>query len=497
MNFKWTSTAITDASCDTVIVMMSPNIKLPKEFDEQAAQAIKQQITAIFCEQPGKLDYGEITTIYSVGHLPAKQLLLIGCGDKQLSLDKWRALFSTAARTAQTMQSKSVYFVLPEDNQYSYAELIEVAVEGNLLGTYSFDYYKTQKKQPATIETCYITGPESVIDFNKLVAKAQALASSVNFSRDLVNQPAVAMTPTIMAAKAVELADHYGMAITVLDRQQMDDLGMQALLAVAKGSDEPPKLIVLEYNGFPGNAEKIAFIGKGITFDSGGISLKPGAGMEEMKDDMAGGAAVLGAMRAIAQLKLQLNLIALVPCTENMPSGHALRPGDVISSMSGKTIEIINTDAEGRLVLADAVTYALKLGATKLIDLATLTGACVTALGTVTSGVFTNNDDWLQQLLTAANRSGEKMWQLPLFEEYKTQIKSSIADIKNTGGREAGAITAALFIAEFAEETPWIHIDIAGTVTSSKDQGYQIKGATGVGVRTLVQLAGDIAHENG
>lgn len=496
MNFKWISTAITDICCDTIIVMVSQNIKLP-ELDDQADQAIKRQINAIFCDQSDKTSYGEVTTLYPVGHLRVKQLLLIGSGDKALSLDKWRSLFSVAARTAQKLQSNSICFVLPEDSDYSYAELSEVAVEGSLLGTYSFDCYKTQKKQTATIETCCITGPESVMDFDKLVAKSQIIASSVNFSRDLVNQPAVAMTPSIMASKAVELADNYGMVITILERQQMEDLNMHALLAVAKGSDEPPKLIVLEYNGLPGNVEKLALIGKGITFDSGGISLKPGAGMEEMKDDMAGGAAVLGTMRAIAQLQPKVNIIALVPCTENMPSGHALRPGDVITSMNGKTIEVINTDAEGRLILADAVTYAIKLGATKIIDLATLTGAFVTALGTVTSGAFTNDAAWIQQLLTAASRSGEKIWQLPLFEEYKEQIKSSIADMKNSGGREAGAITAALFIAEFAEETPWIHIDIAGTVTSSKDQGYQIKGATGVGVRTLVQLAGDIAHENG
>ena len=497
MNFQLISTSITDICCDTLIVITSQDNKLPQELTEQIDQAIKHQISEIFCDQPGKTSYGEVTTLYSVGHLRAKQILLIGRGDKELSLDKWRALFAVAICNAKKLQSKSVCFVLPVNSHYSCSEFIEVAVEGSLLGTYSFDYYKTQKSATAAIETCLFASPNTTIDFEKIVSKAQIIASSVNFSRDLVNQPAVAMTPTIMASKAAELADHYGLDITILDRQQMEDLNMQALLAVAKGSDEPPKFIVLEYNGFPGNEEKLAFIGKGITFDSGGISIKPGAGMEEMKDDMAGGAAVLGAIKAIAQLQPKLNLIALVPCTENMPSGHACHPGDVITSMNGKTIEVINTDAEGRLILADAITYAIKLGATKLIDLATLTGACVTALGTVTSGVFTNNPDWCQQLLKAAEISGEKMWQLPLFEEYKEQIKSSIADIKNSGGREAGAITAALFIAEFVEKTPWIHIDIAGTVSSSKDQGYQIKGATGVGVRTLVQLAGDFAHENG
>lgn len=496
MNFKWISTAIADIYCDTLVVMKSQHNKLPQGFVE-SKQSINRQINEIFCDQPDKANFGEVTTLYSMGHVRAKQILLIGCGDKELVLDNWRALFSIAARNAQKLNSKSVCFIIPEDSQHSCAELIEVAVEGSLLGTYSFDYYKTQKKATSTLETCFFTGSKTVINFLELVAKAEIIASSVNFTRDLVNQPGLAMTPSIMASRAEEMANNYGLVFSLLDRQHMEALKMQALLAVARGSDEPPKLIVLEYNGFPGSQEKLALIGKGITFDSGGISLKPSAGMEEMKDDMAGGAAVLGAMRAIAQLQPKLNVIALVPCTENMPSGHALRPGDVVSSMSGKTIEVITTDAEGRLILADAVTYAIKLGATKLIDLATLTGACVTALGSVTSGVFTNNPEWCQTFLAAAKISGEKMWQLPLYEEYKEQIKSPIADIKNTGGREAGAITAALFIAEFAEKTPWIHIDIAGTVTSNKDQSYQIKGATGVGVRTLVQLAGDMLHENG
>ena len=297
------------------------------------------------------------------------------------------------------------------------------------------------------------------------------------------------MTPTKMAWHAGEIAKQYGLELSVLEREDMKNNGMGALLAVAQGSIEAPKLIVLKYLGNPGEQEIVAYVGKGITFDSGGISLKPSQNMDEMKGDMAGGGAVLGAMLAIAQLKPKINIVAIVPCTENMPSGSAYRPGDIITSMSGKTIEVVNTDAEGRLILADAITYAKKLGATKIIDVATLTGACVVGLGSFYSGVITNNRDWLEKITTAARQTGEKMWELPNDEEYLGQIKSSIADLKNSGGRPGGAITAGLFIGRFAGKTPWVHIDIAGTSDTDKEKGYNLKGGTGVGVRTLIQLA--------
>lgn len=498
MKFEWISANITEILCDTLVILVSHDHTCLNELHFEKHQQVAGQIADILRDQPAQSGFGTTTTIYTLGQLRAKQILLIGCGDEKLSLDKWRALFAIAARQAKKLQSKSLCFVLPEDKEAICSKLIEAAVEGSLLGTYSFDDYHTKEKMSGNLETCLFTGLEKVDAFNEIVTRSKIVASSVNFSRDLVNQPACAMTPSILAQQAQDLASTYGcLKSTILDRKQVEELKMNALLAVAKGSSEPPKLIVLEYNGHSSSKEKIAFVGKGITFDSGGISLKPSKGMEEMKDDMAGGAAVLGAMRAIAQLKPKLNILAVVPCTENMPSGHACRPGDVISSMNGKTIEVVNTDAEGRLILADAVTYAKEQGATHLIDLATLTGACVVALGTVASGVFTNQADWCQKLLDAAEKSGEKLWKLPLFPEYKELIKSSIADMKNSGGRDAGAITAACFIAEFAEQTPWIHIDIAGTVESNKDCGYQVKGATGTGVRTLVQLAEELAHENG
>jgi leucyl aminopeptidase len=269
----------------------------------------------------------------------------------------------------------------------------------------------------------------------------------------------------------------------------MEAMGMGALLGVAKGSNQPPKLITLSYKGDKRSEKAVGFLGKGITFDSGGISIKPSEGMNEMKDDMAGAATVMTAVVAIAQLKPKINVTAVVPATENLPSGTALKPGDILKAMNGKTIEVVNTDAEGRLILADALSYAQKLGLSSLIDLATLTGACRVALGTLYSGVFSNDQDLADKVLKAAKGTGEKMWQMPMPEEYKEQIKSEIADVKNIGNRYGGAITAALFLAEFAANTPWVHIDIAGTASSTKESGYIVKGATGVGVRTLVELA--------
>jgi leucyl aminopeptidase len=270
-------------------------------------------------------------------------------------------------------------------------------------------------------------------------------------------------------------------------------MGMGALLGVARGSSQAPKLITLSYKGDEHFEGSIGFIGKGVTFDSGGISIKPSEGMGEMKDDMAGGAAVMAALRAIAQLKPKVNVTAIIPATENLPSGTALKPGDVLKAMNGKTVEVISTDAEGRLILADALSYAVKESLSPLVDLATLTGACRVALGTGYSGAFTNNQELMDKVLRAAGRAGEKLWQMPMPPEYKEMNKSKIADIKNTGNRYGGAITAALFLSEFVADIPWVHIDIAGTASSDKESGYTIKGATGVGVRTLVELALSLA----
>jgi leucyl aminopeptidase len=303
----------------------------------------------------------------------------------------------------------------------------------------------------------------------------------------MVNEPSNFLTPAAMAEKARQLAKEYGLKVEIFEKEKIKELGMGGLLGVSQGSQQPPRFIVLSYKGSTSAELDMALVGKGITFDSGGISIKPSEGMADMKGDMAGGASVIATLAALAQLKPRINVTALIPATENMPSGTAMKPGDIITAMNGKTIEVLNTDAEGRLILADALSYAKKLDAKAIIDVATLTGACQIALGKITSGLFTNNQPLLDKVMAAANEAGEPAWQLPLFEEYKEFIKSDIADIKNIGNRYGGAITAAKFLEEFVEDTPWVHLDLTGPDTD-KDKGYLVKGATGVPVRTLVNV---------
>jgi leucyl aminopeptidase len=298
-----------------------------------------------------------------------------------------------------------------------------------------------------------------------------------------------------MAERAKAVAAERGLECQVLERKDMEKLGMGALLGVAKGSHQPPKFIILHYRGGKEGATPLGLVGKGITFDTGGISIKPSQGMAEMKSDMAGGAAVIAAMSAIAQLKPKINVTALVPATENMPGGGAQKPGDVVRAMNGKSIEVVNTDAEGRLILADALSYARRLGLSPVVDVATLTGAIVTALGRAIMGAMTNNEALLDRLREASAAAGEKLWQLPLLEEYKEHIKSEVADIKNTGNREAGSITGALFLQEFIEDTPWVHLDIAGVDHVEKEKGVLLKGSSGIPVRTLVNLALSLARK--
>jgi leucyl aminopeptidase len=322
------------------------------------------------------------------------------------------------------------------------------------------------------------------------VDEARVVAESQNFTRELVNEPSNHMTPTMLGRRAQEMASQVGLKCDVYGAEKLKELKMGAFWGVAQGSDEPPALIVVRYEP-AGAREKpvLGLVGKGITFDTGGISIKPADGMEKMKYDMAGGATMLGVMRAIALLKPKIRVMAIVCATENMPSGKAQKPGDVQSAMSGKTIEIINTDAEGRLVLADGLCYARQLGATHLVDAATLTGAVVVALGHANAGVFSNDETMYQRFQRAAEKAGEKMWRLPLDDEYKDQIKSNIADMMNTGGRWGGAITAAMFLKEFAEDTPWIHLDIAGTAWMDDAKAWIAKGPSGIAVRSLVEFA--------
>lgn len=492
------TSSLTDVICDALVINLFEGVTLPTGATGAIDAATGGQISRLIRDRKNAGKFGTTTVLPICTGVGARQIILLGLGKKEdFTLDRLRQAAGIAIRAAQKLDARIVATVVHGASQAGFEPQAasQALTEGSLLGNYRFRYYKTDDDDTVFLEKLYIVDN----DANKReafaagAAKAQVIAGAVNLARDMVNHPANRMTPTRMAEHAEEIAGRGGLELTVLEKDAIAELKMEAFLAVAQGSHEPPKLIVLKYNGDPASQKTLAIIGKGVTFDSGGISLKPSDGMHEMKDDMAGAAAVLGAMRAIAELKPTANILAVMPCTENLPSGYAFRPGDVINSLGGKTIEIISTDAEGRLILADAIAYARRLGATHIVDLATLTGACVVALGNITSGVMTNDREWCGKLLAAAEAVGEKMWELPLFDDYKEQIKSDIADLKNTGGRPAGAITAGLFLAAFAETTPWIHVDIAGTVSTTKEGGYNPKGATGIGVRTLVELAGRFA----
>jgi leucyl aminopeptidase len=494
MEIVATNASIIKIQCDTLVINLYKDIVKPMKTINVLDSALSGHINKIILEQPNCNDYGETTVIYTLGAISAKHIMLLGMGKKEeLTTNKICSLSAIAIRAAKKIHSSSIA-IIPADliaKKNDLQAVAQASIEGTLLGTYQFNYYKTDKFDDSFIDTLFLIENDlkNVSVLNRCIHIANIISTNVNLTRDLVNHPSQYMTPTKMALCAQEIARENNLKVSILEKEDMEKEKMHALLSVSQGSIQPPKMIILKYNGDIDSKKLIAFVGKGVTFDSGGISIKPSLNMDEMKDDMAGGAAVLGAMAAIGKLKPKINIIGIVPCTENMPSGHAYKPGDVICSMSGKTIEIISTDAEGRLILADAITYANKLGATQIIDIATLTGACVVALGNVTSGLITNNTDLCQQVLYAAAITGEKMWELPNFIEYKKEIKSNIADLKNSGGRMAGAITAGLFIEEFVENTPWVHIDIAGTANIDKEDGYNQKGATGVGTRTLIQLA--------
>jgi len=376
------------------------------------------------------------------------------------------------------------------------ASLIQAIVEGAILADYDADRYRTEQNAERRIDHLLLaTGGASPSEAMLGAAeRGRIVGETQNYVRELVNEPANKMTPTLLALRAQEMATRHGFDCQVLGPQEIRDLKMGAFWSVAQGSEEPPRLIVVRYSP-PDAPEKpvVGLVGKGITFDAGGISIKPSDNLHEMKTDMAGGAAMLGAMQAVAQLKAPVRVVAVIPATENMPSGKAAKPGDVVISLSGKTIEILNTDAEGRLVLADALTYAKQLGCTVLIDAATLTGAITVALGNISTGVFGWNQEWVSRVLASAAAAGERMWQMPLDEDYRELYKSAIADLANSGGRYAGAITAAMFVGEFAGDTPWVHLDIAGTRWANEEKPYLAKGATGVVVRTLVHLLTNLA----
>ena len=501
MELKVITGDITTLEVGAIIVNLFEGVKQPGGATGAVDAALDGAITGLIEDGEVTGKRSEMTLIHTLGKMSTPRVVVAGLGKQEgFSADRIRQVMGEAGRfirklgvrrAATIAHGAGIGGIEPSTSGQAMAE-------GTLLGLYTFRRYRSKQEDDPEheLEELQIVERDSAKTalIKQGVDRGSVLAEATIFARDMSNEPANVMNPTEMAERARQVAKETGLEFEVLDRPQMAELGMGALLAVAAGSDQPPKLIVLRYNGDPDNEENnIALCGKGITFDSGGISIKPAAGMGEMKGDMSGGAAVIGAMSAIAQLKPKINIMALVPATENLSGGSATRPGDVVRAMTGKSIEIENTDAEGRLVLADAIGYARKHGRRRLVDVATLTGAAVVALGRITSAVMGNDQPLIDRVLKAGEAAGERMWQLPLFEEYKELNRSKVADVKNTGGRDAGAITGAQFISEFAEEVPWAHVDIAGTARTSKNSGYLVTGSTGVGVRTLVCLVEDLA----
>jgi leucyl aminopeptidase len=438
----------------------------------------------------------EMTLIHAPVGLKAARLLVVGAGKRDAF--NTAALRKVAGAALRYLKSRSVHnFVfLVRENEVTdkvAEEVAQAVAEGLLAADFETDKYKTEKKQDKSINTVLLTGfaDAQKAAAEKGLAQGRTIGEAQNFARDLVNEPSNKLTPKILAERAEAMAKEAGLAVEILDEKKIADLKMGALLSVAQGSVEPPRVIVITYT--PANAKAggpvIGLVGKAVTFDTGGISIKPADGMEKMKYDMAGGATMIGIMRAIAALKPNVKVVCVVPSTENMPGGKAQKPGDIQTTMSGKTIEVLNTDAEGRLILADGITYAKQLGVTHIVDAATLTGAIVIALANVNVGVFGTNQEWTDKLLASAKAAGEKMWQMPMDDEYREFIKGSFADIQNIGsGKGGGAITGAMFIREFAGDTPWIHLDIAGTAWNDDAKAWLAKGPTGVALRTLVHL---------
>jgi leucyl aminopeptidase len=434
----------------------------------------------------------EMTLIHSPAGLKAARLLLVGAGKRdQFTSATLRKIAGAALRYLKARSVKQLAFLVRESAPAE--ESAQAIAEGALAANFESDKYKTEKKNDKSIDTVLLTGYSDAerAAAEKGLARGRVIADAQNWARDLINEPSNKLTPKILAEKAEAMAKQAGLAVEILDEKKIADLKMGALLSVSQGGPEPPRVMVVTYtpaNSKPG-APVIGLIGKAVTFDTGGISIKPADGMEKMKYDMAGGATMLGVMRALAALKPNVKVICVVPSTENMPGGTAQKPGDIQTAMSGKTIEVLNTDAEGRLILADGIHYAKQLGATHLIDAATLTGAIVVALANVNAGVFGSDQPFTDKLLASSKVVGEKMWQMPIDDDYREFIKGTVADIQNIGsGKGGGAITGAMFIKEFTGDSPWIHLDIAGTAWNDDAKSWLAKGPTGVALRTLVHL---------
>ena len=493
MNVSVVGEPLVSITADAVVVGVYADDKKLREpaarVDQAAGGALREVLDAEKFQ--GKL--GHVTHLHTNGKLPSRRVVVVGLGRRaETTAETVRRAASTGLRRARDLGARSVAVDVLGDRLPA-RQRAQSLVEGAILGTYTFDRYKREKADKI-VETLRVVEPDGRRRREAAdgARRGQVFAEATWFARDLINAPANDVHPTHLAQVAGEIAKAGGLTLEVLDRAECKKLGMGAFLGVAAGSEQPPKFIHLAWTPAGRTRKKVAVIGKGVTFDSGGLDLKTPEGMLRMKDDMSGAAAVLGIMRALPSLKPAVEVHGLIAATENMPGGAAIRPGDILRAMNGTTIEIGNTDAEGRLTLADAICFAIqKVNADEIIDMATLTGACVVALGPLCSGLFSNNDALADRLLTAADGAGERVWRLPLIDEYREHLKSDVADLNNVGPRGGGAITAGLFLKEFAGDRPWAHLDIAGPAFIEKDTALGPKGATGCAVRTILTYLTD------
>ena len=487
-------------SCELLLLF---SFELPEPLEgpiQNVDSEWKGFISSLMKQGDFKGELFERKLFHTQGTLPAKRVLLTGLGKKgEFDLEKWRGASSKAGQYIRDAGIKQFAFQVKKVEAYSEEELAESFVTGLVLGVYQYNEFKTlERDKIREIGEVILLGEtaEETKSLGDGLGRGRIVSEAVCMARDLVNGPSNKITPTVLSEKAQQIAKEHGMEIQVLEVNQAEAMGMGAFTAVAKGSQEPGKFIVLEYNKGKG-LDTIALVGKGITFDSGGISIKPSEGMDRMKDDMSGAAAVLAIMQAASKLKLPLHLVGVIPATENLPSGKAYKPGDILKTLSGQTVEVISTDAEGRLILSDALTYSLRYQPKAIIDLATLTGACVIALGDYVIGLFGNDESLVKRAEEASGKTGEKVWRLPLLDEYFEYLKSDAADFRNVGTRAAGAIIGGIFLSKFVEKIPWVHLDIAGPASIEKERPYIPKGGTGVGVRLVVQLLRDWVKVNG
>jgi len=493
-----TAQSSADLQSDLVVIPVFTDDDLSDECTLDEASGGEVSRARARGELTGKLfDVLPIATSSSNWKTP--RALLVGAGSRNaLTADHLRRIATIGGLTARQRRLTRVAVVDRAGTPVSAERAAQSMAEGLCLANFDGASYRTAGQPPSWLETAHVRIAAGGDAVREAVERGRVLGDMSNEARALANLPGNDLTPRAFAERAREIAAAAGLSVDVLDEQKIAALKMGMLLGVARGSQEPPRLVVLRHEpekAVPGVV--LGLVGKGITFDTGGISIKPADNMDRMKDDMSGGAAVICAMAAIARLKAPVRVVGVVPMTENMPGGRAVKPGDILTSAAGKTVEIINTDAEGRLILGDGLWYARELGATHLVDVATLTGACVVALGKTTSGLFGAPDGWVDTVRRASERAGDRSWPMPVFDDYKEQLKSEIADFTNTGGRPAGAITAALFLKEFVGDLPWVHMDIAGTAWAEDAKPYQPKGATGVGVRTLAELALDVLSWGG